>query len=696
MNFTAQILLLGAAAFVIPLIIHLLNRSRHRRIKWGAMHLLNRVVRTNRRRLLLQQLLLLALRCAFPIFLAIALAGPVLTKFNFLPGDAPGTTVILVDNSYSMSAAGDSEESAFNRASRALNEILEVQAEGTEIALVSIGSHPTLVEPPTLDRREIRRAFEARIHADADPISMPASFDFAAQLLQKSNRPRKTIFVVSDFQKEDWGGDLDADKSTAIAFYPVGQPSDSNVAVETLTMPPIALTVGQNIEIEATIRNYGEPLSEVPVFLRVNGDRVAASQVDLPSNGAVEVSFDRRFDERGSHLVQIEIDANDLLSIDNRRAAAIEIPDRLPVLVIDSEAAAEVNFLKAALTPFELDGVGVEDLIEANFIEPEEFDPVQLYGSRAVVLTNVESLTEAQIFAVDQFVRDGGGLLLFPGPESNLVWFNEQFFPLLAPAVSWERILPAPAEPAKVLREPSNHPVFEIFNETGNGDPGAASVKTWLSMTEGEEAQILSRFAQHPFIVESSHHPGRVLIASTDAANRWSDLATHPFYVPLMQRLVVYAATNTVPPSNVSIGQPLVALLHPKTAGETLELTDPAGHKHEVVAETEGGVAKIAFPNATRPGPWTLTNPHGLGPVRFAVQSDRAESDLTPLSKAEIGRIAKDLGSNVVQSRSELASFERSSRFGSEIWRPFLIIALVLLFADVFLAQRFARSSTPA
>ncbi len=769
MILTAAHLLAGAAALVIPLIIHLLNRSRHRKVRWGAMHLLQRVVRTNQRRLRIQQLILLALRCAFPAILTVALAGPVLTEFNFLPGDAPGRTVILVDNSYSLrteisrnalaSGSGDDQEpranarrliyadssnTAFKSVARALDEVLETQADATEIALVSIGGHPTLIEPAVLDRRRIRQQFEANVHPDADPANIPAAFQMAREILEQSSRPRRTTIVISDFQDADWkqfreprswirensageASDSTTELSrvqllksgnTAIAFYRVGQQHAGNVAVENIRLPPIALAVGQQIEITATVRNFGPALSETPVFLRVNGDRVAATQVDLPSGGTAEVSFQRAFDDRGSHLVQIEVDVVDPLPFDNRQAAAIEVPERLPVLVVDSAADAEVNFLKAALAPFELDGIGIEDLIRATFVTPEEFAPVQLFGNRAVILTNVTRLTEPQLLALDKFVRNGGGLVLFPGPNTNLTWFNEELFPSLAPTVSWQQIIPAPDQPTKILRERSDHPVFEIFNQTDNGDPATASIQSWLSLGSGfrtdqpervsvrfgekpganalrlmnSKTQTLSRFASHPFIVESTHHRGRVLISSTDAANEWSDMANQAFFVPLVQRLVVYAATNTVPPRNVTVGQPLVALLHPKTAGETLEFTDAAGHTHTVTAQTEGGVAKAVFPSATRPGPWTLANPHGSGPIRFAVQSNRAESDLKLLSKAELGTMAGDLGATLVQSRTDLESFERASRFGTEIWRPFLILALFLLFADVFLAQRFVRA----
>ena len=722
MIFTAAHLLAGAAALVIPLIIHLLNRSRHRKVRWGAMHLLSRVVRTNQRRLRIQQLILLILRCAFPAVLAFTLSGPVLTEFSFLPGDAPGRTVILVDNSYSLSAANPetASQTAFKAIRRALDEVLETQAEGTETVLIAVGGHPNLVEPAVLDRRRIRQRFETGIHPESDPVDVAAAFRLANEVLAESSRPRKTIVLISDFQAADWNAvstelpdspshdssnesnnsesratvESLQDANTAVAFYRVGNSQDGNVAVESLQLPPVALAVGQHIEITATVRNFGPALSEVPAFLRVNGDRVAAAQVDLPATGTAEVTFVRHFDERGSHLVQIEVDVVDPLPFDNRQTAAIEVPERLPVLVVDSAADADVNFLKAALTPFELDGIGIEDLIRATFVTPEDFAPVQLLGSRAVILSNVEALTEPQLLGVHDFVQDGGGLVVFPGPKSNIAWFNEGLFPSVALTVSWQTILPPPEDEATILREQSDHPVFEIFNETDNGDPTTAAIQSWIDIRPGEESQPISRLTDHPFIVESTQHRGRVLIAATDAVGEWSNMPQHSFFVPLMQRLVVYAATNTVPPRNITVGQPLVALLAARTAGESLTFTDAAGHTHDVTAETDGGLARAVFPNATRPGPWTLTNPHGSGPIRFAVQSDRTESDLRLLSKGELGTIADKLGATLVQSRADLESFERASRFGTEIWRPFLILAVILLFADVFLAQRFVRAGS--
>ena len=64
----------GALAFSIPLILHILNRSRFRQVEWGAMHLLESVVKVNHKRLRIEQLILLLVRCAIPALLAMCLA----------------------------------------------------------------------------------------------------------------------------------------------------------------------------------------------------------------------------------------------------------------------------------------------------------------------------------------------------------------------------------------------------------------------------------------------------------------------------------------------------------------------------------------------------------------------------------------------------------------------------------------------
>ena len=103
MSLLNPLLAIGAIAFLVPLLIHIFNRSRFRTVEWGAMHLLESVISQNRKRLQIDQLILLLIRCLIPAVLAICLARPVLTGGGLL-GNAPVALVVLLDNSYSMEA----------------------------------------------------------------------------------------------------------------------------------------------------------------------------------------------------------------------------------------------------------------------------------------------------------------------------------------------------------------------------------------------------------------------------------------------------------------------------------------------------------------------------------------------------------------------------------------------------------------
>ena len=119
MTFLNAALLAGVAALAIPIIIHLFHKSRFQVVKWGAMHLLEAVLKTNRRRIQIEQWILLAIRCAIPVLLALAMARPLWKGARSLLGDAKTSTVVLLDNSYSMDAATVGLEHRFEQVHRA-------------------------------------------------------------------------------------------------------------------------------------------------------------------------------------------------------------------------------------------------------------------------------------------------------------------------------------------------------------------------------------------------------------------------------------------------------------------------------------------------------------------------------------------------------------------------------------------------
>ena len=128
---------IGAAAVSVPSIIHLLNRRKFERVVWAAMRFLRVSVEQNQRRIRVEDMLLLALRCLLLLLLGLALARPTIRSVaaGGWFGQAKVTSVVLLDNSYSMSAA-DGAKSRFENAKEAAVKAIDSLPAGSSVSVL--------------------------------------------------------------------------------------------------------------------------------------------------------------------------------------------------------------------------------------------------------------------------------------------------------------------------------------------------------------------------------------------------------------------------------------------------------------------------------------------------------------------------------------------------------------------------------
>ena len=143
--------MLGGTALVsVPIIIYLINRQKYQRRKWAAMEFLLRAMKRNRRRIQLQSLLLLLIRCAILFLLAMALARPIQRRGTIsLAPDANQNWILAIDDSYSMGFREDSR-SLFARAKETVAQMFDgLIKPGDQVAVSTLGNAPRIVLPPT-------------------------------------------------------------------------------------------------------------------------------------------------------------------------------------------------------------------------------------------------------------------------------------------------------------------------------------------------------------------------------------------------------------------------------------------------------------------------------------------------------------------------------------------------------------------
>jgi len=731
MTFLNLAMIGGILAFNIPIIIHLFNRNRPNVVKWGAMHLLEQVVRVNRKRLKLEQIILLLVRASIPVLLALCMASPVLTGCQDLAGGSRSSVVVLFDNSYSMSAGGANSNHA--AATQAATEILRDLRDGSDASVVMMaGGAPgiaPITDEPTMRMSLLTDELKKRT-ASYGMADVPASLEAAARIISTMRQPKRDMVVITDFQRVSWSTDQSAARARlaewrgdaaikpSLTFLHVGKEATDNIAIMEVSFSRTVVGVGQKVSIRANLKNFGgKPYPSLRVYLDVDGQRRGVTELTLGAGEDGQVMFSHAFDQPGSHVVRLFADGDATLKEDNEYLTAVQVLDRVPVLLIDGDPApadeplkGETGFLATALQPFKEGNVQLADLLEAKVIRVEAFKPETIDREKAVVLANVERLTDEQVRTLDGFVRGGGGLVIFPGNRVSAEWYNETLFDsgaglLPARITALKGSITDASQHTAIATQTYAHPALAMFNDRRSGNLSTGEVWSWFQLETSADAAGVTTIARlesgDALLIEKRHGEGSVMLCSTACDADWGNLPARPFYLPLMQQVVSHAASGVEPPRNVAIGQPLLASLARSAIGRRATLTDPAGRRHPITIADRGSRGGFEFRATQQLGLYTLDFA-GAGSVatadhpslHFVVSSPRQESDLRQLSQSEIAQLAGDMNADVVTSIEAFHELDKTRRHGSEIWHWFFWAVLALCFLELSLQHWFATKRT--
>ncbi|WP_417744896.1 BatA domain-containing protein [Rosistilla oblonga] len=737
MSFLNVALLGGLAAFAIPLIIHLLNRSKFKTLDWGAMHLLDSVVANNSRRVRLEQLLLLLIRCAIPALLAFCLARPVLTGWQSLPGDAPASTVILLDNSYSMDAIGASG----TRIAEAVDDtrlIVDSTGKGSDTSVILTGGSPApMFDTPVFDSKSITDQLPF-LDSGRGATSLADSLELGASVVSAMANSRRNLILVSDFQRSD------VDALTPAAIEKFRQQIDSqavppsitliqrsgdaeqNIAIEDVQLSTRALGVGQQLKVRVRVKNYG--VSDVPearLQFIVDDRLVGVTELAVAGDATAQALFVHKFDAAGSHVLKFEVDAGDDLKTDNQYLAVVDVIDSIEVLMIDGDPSrkpmeSETDFLAVALTPFSLGQMPLADLVETRIVKTDEVDQQTLEWARVVIMANVAKLDDERTAKLQDFVQRGGGLIVFTGNKVDVDWYNRVLhqqrglFPLPIQGIGGG--LDDGDRGARIVAQHFEHPALQIFNSgnSGSSELAQADIAQWYVLTKpasasdnriqavsnkgkadasgiDQQASTLIRLdSGDPLWVEKPVGKGFVMACATTADADWNNLPLRPVFLPLVQQLVTSIATRGVPASNLTAGETLVALYDAAAADTTQVLSFPGNKQRSLRPVADQQRSVIRFAGTNQPGLYTLTQPDAP-PRHFAVEIDRGESKLETIDAEQLQTLADALGADVVTDGAAFLALDSSRRHGREIWRLVLFALLGLLFVELFFQQRFSR-----
>lgn len=737
----------GLAAVGVPILIHLLARRRFRRVRWAAMAFLLDAEKRNRRRVRLEELILLALRCLAVLLIGLFVARPFLKPSGIaavLGGADRTERIFLIDDSFSMGYVTDGV-TALARAKEGVANLvqrLREHAPGDTVTLLRASEPQTpIVLGAVLDERQVEQLL-ARVEA-IEPsqlaLSAPRCLDAIEELLGRdAGTLSAVLYVLSDFQRVDWvkptsagtaagvtAGGLEAwagaGRGLRVVLVDVGDDSAENTAITALTAQPRQIVTGVETRLEASVGNFtAAELPRVDLDVAVAQQPAATVAVEHVSAGGVTpAALPVAFAQPGDQVVHVEI-APDNLPVDNAANLVAHVSEAVRVLVVNGEPSSdpyldEVALLETALRPAGdvFSGVAVDTIEEAAL------EGARLGDYDLVILCNLYRISEPVADGLHAYVAGGGGLLVFLGDQvSDPVLYNATLYrggAGLLPA-SLQTVVAAPEGGVRLAGGDWRHPVVQVFAGDDNPfrqrlrfmryfatEPAPAEEAAPGSEPAGAAprrpaARVLARFddaEQTAALVERPFGDGRVMLFPSSCDLEWNDWARDPSFVVTLQELVQYLARASAGGPAVRVGEPIRLALDPSRFEAAAVVRGPAypqEEETEISAEAGENGLQLRWELTNRAGVYTLLlRERSGGQVvrRVAVTLDPAESDLRPAGEDELRPV---FGSLPVEYVAGAPQRENDSDEGRrEVWPIVLVAALGVLMLEQFLAWRFGR-----
>jgi hypothetical protein len=728
----------GLPLAAAPVLIHLINLLRQRRVQWAAMEFLLASQRRYRTRVLLRQIVLLALRTLAVLGLVAALAQPRWRSAGGIAGGAATTHLVILDDSASMgdttgaantadteTAAGDRRRAtAFDRGRRVVERIAADLASSAGrhrlgVAVTSQLAASTDAELLLLPFTDVApgsiaavRDALGRAGAGDSAAGPPEACPAARRLAAAADGPR-VIWFVGDFRSRDWlGGDepaatlrqLAADGATLRLVDCAGDGPAANLTVARLEVAGGVPAAGVLLPVEVEIRNDGPaPVRDVALELREDGGGRPGLRIDeIPAGGTASRRFDVRFTTPGSHAIEAAV-PGDALRADDVRRTVIDVADRVDVLLVDGAADSAAGatasgdgfYVATALAP----GAGAATGLRPRVVPPAALAATDLGQFACIWILDVERLDAAAVAAVEAYVRGGGGVVFFCGPRTRADVVNatlhrggEGLFPVpLVGAVD----LPPDAKAAAPTPDVSveDHPVVAVLSGQRNPLLDAVRIERFWAVDRGFDAagqgvrRLLSLRTGQPLAVEKTYGKGGVVAVLTTAAPEWNNWArANPSWVVVLLELESHLARLQRQAESVTVGDPVVVRLEAGIDEPDVQFLVPpdAAIVRQMAVATSGPMLEATLPTTARAGiveaRWRRLD-GGERQRSIAVNVDPAEGRL---ERAGLGRLEAALRG--VPFRYDRAA-DVAAAAGDTAGRP-LAMPLLLTVAGLLLLEQ--------
>ncbi|HEY7751824.1 MAG TPA: hypothetical protein VH917_05980, partial [Ignavibacteriaceae bacterium] len=516
------------------------------------------------------------------------------------------------------------------------------------------------------------------------------SFIKAAEIISASKNFNKEIYLLTDFQKSRLADDSQItdlgellDQNVRLYSFDLSGKEVSNAGISNIKVNTQIFEKDKPVEYEIEIRNFSErSISNLVVSLFAGGERAAQQSVNLEPGEVKNINMESQLKSTGMIEVFAEIEEDDVLQ-DNRRYTSVFVPEQINVLLL-SDKNETAKFVELAL----LSG-GADEQIKLTAYLASRLPAISLNNFDVIIFTG--NSTNDQSAKLKEFLNRGKGIIIFPGedqtPETYSAFLNSleirSSFTLISET--------SPGKYFEFDEVDFNHPLFRnIFLQQEKKQIESPQIYSYFNLkTEGRGRNIISLIDGTAFLSEFRSSKGKVLVFAVSPVLKWSDFPLKSIFAPLINKSVFYLSAADGNERDFLAGENIYVNMSERISPQ-LRVIRPADDEELININEQSGSEFFGYERSDIPGTYRFLSGEKLL-SHFNINVNPLESDLKYLSDEEFDDYLEKnnfqgLHLRIEKDEDPLQTILQA-RFGSELWRYFLLAALLIALIEMTIAR---------
>ena len=678
MQFLNPLFLIGLIAIAIPVIIHLFNFRRAKKVLFSNVEFLQNIQTQKKKTSNIKHIVILCLRILTVICLVLAFARPFIPKKDKLIIDGVQYVNVYVDNSFSMQTSS-TNGFLLDEAKQKAKEIANAYKPSDKFQLITNdleGKHQRYVS------KDDFLNFVDEI--DYSSATLPLSFIMRKQVENPLNslNGKRNIYLISDFQKnitdvENFPVDT---VSETVWIVPLKGNKVNNLYIDSIWFDFPFFHQGNLVTVYSKIVNAGtESVEKVPVKLNINGSQRAVASVDLSAGESATVPLNFTITEQG--ILQAEINITDYpVVFDDHYYFSILVQEKIPVMVIYGLSPNKyIDRLFAADSVFQYYAVN-ENRMEYEMLNSQNF----------IVLNELERISSGLAKELHTFVEEGGSLFIIPSEKTDKTSYEQAFSAMRIPSfVEWI------AKESKVISFNNENALYKgVFDKKPDNIELPMVFRYWqmqISQTSSTEVLMMLQNGD-PFLTSTSIGKGKVYLLSSPAQAEYTNFASQQLFVPTLYNMALFSRPSSI--QSYDIDYPNAIEINSLSDEKDFVLkVSSLDKKTEVIPELNrrNGKTYIFLRNQfNTAGNYEIIDNNKVI-SGLSLNYNRRESDQQTCSQKEIKDLLETYGFSqyqIIKTPEKSLDLVIKEQFASfSLWRWFVLIALLSILLEILLLR---------